>query len=88
MKARSSFRRLALIRPPRSICLVCLALSLLVCNPAARGEGIVAECTEAALRAALAGGGSVTFACDGVITLTNTLVISTNTRATFKTSLD
>ncbi len=34
---------------------------------------VVTECTEAALRAAMAGGGTVTFACDGTITLANTL---------------
>jgi hypothetical protein len=36
--------------------------------------------TEAALRAALAGGGTVTLACDGVITLGNPLVIATDTK--------
>ncbi len=33
----------------------------------------VTNCTEAALRAAMAGGGTVTFACDGTITLTDTV---------------
>src|SRR5687767_6447335 len=36
-------------------------------------------CDEASLRAALAAGGTVTFACDGTIVLTNTLVISQHT---------
>ncbi len=40
---------------------------------------VVTECTEAALRAAMSGGGVVTFACDGTITLSNTLIITTNT---------
>jgi hypothetical protein len=40
---------------------------------------VVTNCTEAALRAAIAGGGTVTFACDGTITLTNTITIATDT---------
>jgi hypothetical protein len=40
---------------------------------------VVTECTEAALRAAMSGGGTVTFACDGMITLTSTIMITTNT---------
>ena len=36
---------------------------------AAPGDGVVTNCTEANLRAALAGGGTVTFACDGTILL-------------------
>lgn len=36
----------------------------------------VTTCDEAGLRAAIAQGGTVTFACDGIITLTNTLVIA------------
>ncbi len=44
----------------------------------ARGTTPVASCTEVALRAAMAGPGPVTFACDGTITLTNTLTISSN----------
>jgi hypothetical protein len=39
----------------------------------------VTVCNEASLRSALAGGGTVTFACDGTITLSNTLVIAANT---------
>ena len=37
--------------------------------------GVVTNCTEAALRAAIAGGGKVTFACDGTISLANTITI-------------
>ena len=41
---------------------------------AAQAGGTVTACTEAALRAAaLAGGGTVTFACDGTITLAATI---------------
>jgi hypothetical protein len=41
--------------------------------------GVVSTCDEASLRAALAGGGTVTFACDGTITLANTLAITNGT---------
>ena len=41
--------------------------------------GIVNSCTQADLQAALAGGGLVTFACDGTISLTNTLNIVADT---------
>ena len=37
--------------------------------------GVVNPCTDANLRAALNGGGTVTFGCDGTITLTTTLAI-------------
>ncbi len=43
------------------------------------GGGVVTNGTEAALTAALAGGGTVTFAWDGTITVTNAKVIATNT---------
>jgi hypothetical protein len=50
------------------------ALALLLLLPvAAWAGGVVTNCTEAALRAAMAGGGTVTFACDGTITLTSTI---------------
>jgi hypothetical protein len=39
----------------------------------------VTNCTEASLRAAMAGGGTVTFACDGTIVLSNTISINTKT---------
>ncbi len=41
--------------------------------------GTVNTADEASLRAALAGGGTVTFTCDGTILLTNTLTIAANT---------
>lgn len=41
--------------------------------------GTVNPCTEASLRAALSGGGTVSFACDGTITLAAELVINTDT---------
>ncbi len=42
-------------------------------------SSVVTECTEAALRAAMSGGGTVTFACDGTITLASTIMTTTNT---------
>jgi hypothetical protein len=47
--------------------------------PRARGSGVVNTPDEAALRAALSGGGLVTFNCDGRIVLTNTLTITNDT---------
>ena len=50
------------------------SLALLLILPMAAGAGgVVTNRTEAALRAAMAGGGVVTFACDGTITLANTI---------------
>lgn len=40
---------------------------------------VVSECTEAALRGAVAQGGMVSFACDGTIVLSNAIVVSSNT---------
>lgn len=42
----------------------------------ARPAGVVTNCTEADLRAALTGGGLVTFACDGTIPLSSTITNS------------
>jgi hypothetical protein len=41
--------------------------------------GIVGSCTEACLRSAMAGGGTVTFACDGTITPASTITIAAST---------
>jgi hypothetical protein len=53
-------------------------LSLQLAEPGAVRAALVAECTEADLRIALSEGGTVTFLCSGAITVTNTIVISTN----------
>jgi predicted outer membrane repeat protein len=55
------------------------AIALLLLPGAAWADGVVTNCTEADLRAAMAGGGRVTFACDGFIVLTNTVSISLDT---------
>lgn len=61
------------------VLLAVFAAELLVLPPAAEAGGGVTAATEASLRAALAGGGAVTFAVDGTITLANTLVITNDT---------
>jgi hypothetical protein len=43
------------------------------------GGGVVTNCTQANLQAALAGGGTVLFGCSGTVVLTNTVLISVNT---------
>jgi hypothetical protein len=42
-------------------------------------SGLVTECSQAGLENALSGGGTVTFACDGTIVLSNTITISQDT---------
>jgi len=69
---------------PQMSSLRCCALALVVGMSLlgglpARAAGTVTACTETALRAAMAGGGTVTFACDGTITLSDTIEIGTNT---------
>jgi hypothetical protein len=43
------------------------------------GGGVVTNCTEANLRAAMAGGGAVTFACSGIVPLTATIIVTNDT---------
>jgi hypothetical protein len=62
---------------PVGVILILLALAL-PASPAHAG-GAVTVCDEAHLLAALSGGGTVTFACSGVITLSNTIRITENT---------
>jgi predicted outer membrane repeat protein len=54
-------------------------LSLLGPAPAAQAAGVVSACDEASLKAAISGGGTITFACNGTITLTSTITLSGNT---------
>jgi hypothetical protein len=57
-----------------------VALAAFFCFlPGAFGAGVVSSATESALAAAMAGGGTVTFAANGTIYLTNTIVVSNNT---------
>ena len=53
---------------------VCLFTTLLAATPAR--SAVVTSCDETSLRAAIAQGGTVTFACDGVITLADTLGVA------------
>src|SRR5689334_19596743 len=52
---------------------------LLLLPVAAWAGGVVTNCTEGDLRAAMAGGGTVTFACDGTITLASTITNTLDT---------
>src|SRR2546425_915157 len=45
----------------------------------ARADGTVTTCDQASLETALAGGGNVSFTCSGLIVLTNTISITTDT---------
>jgi len=58
---------------------ILLSVLCIVWSFCAQAGGIVTNCTEANLRAALAGGGTVTFACDGTITLTAQLLVTNDT---------
>lgn len=74
----SSRRRVAIARfvGATVVWVICMTIFQTV---AVHGAGVVVSCTEANLRAAAAGGGTVTFACDGTITLATTLTNSLNT---------
>jgi hypothetical protein len=54
------------------------AAVLLILPFSAQGGGVVTTCTEAALRAAMAGGGTVTFACEGTLTLASAITNDAN----------
>src|ERR1022692_2464851 len=56
----------------------CVGLMLLL-PLGARGAGVVTDCAESSLRTAMAGGGTITFACDGTITLTSTITNALDT---------
>ena len=60
------------------LCIAMLGLSLTVARSIYAG-GTVTDCNETSLDAALSGGGTVTFACDGTITITSTKTISADT---------
>ena len=61
--------------------LVAILVLLVLALPAspAQAGGVVSVCDETHLLAALTGGGTVTFACSGTITLTSTIIISADT---------
>ena len=55
------------------------SLLLLLPSEVSRAGGVVTNCTESNLRAAMQGGGTVTFACDGTITLASTITNTADT---------
>jgi hypothetical protein len=63
----------------RLLALRFLPFAILLWTLPMHAGGLVTNCTEADLRSALAGGGTVTFECDGTITLTSEMVITNNT---------
>jgi hypothetical protein len=75
MNAIDSFRPSALRQSGKHA----LAVLMIVLALAVRAGGVVTIPTEANLRAAIAGGGLVTFTCDGTITLTSTITNEVNT---------
>jgi hypothetical protein len=54
------------------------AVQLLFLPLGVHAGGVVTNCTEAALRAAVAGGGTVTFACDSTFRLASTITNNLN----------
>src|ERR1043165_1403082 len=56
-----------------------LIAAMLFVSHRVNSEGVVNTCNEASLRSAMNGGGTVTFACDGTITLAGTINVATNT---------
>ncbi|MGN6386121.1 MAG: choice-of-anchor Q domain-containing protein [Verrucomicrobiota bacterium] len=60
-------------------CLFNLGISLSIITYSALGAGVVSQPTEVALKAAVAGGGTVTFSFDGVISLTSPVLINSDT---------
>lgn len=58
---------------------ILVSLVLTLSANSAYSGGVVSVCGEAALLTALAGGGTVTFACSGTITLTNTISVALDT---------
>jgi hypothetical protein len=54
-------------------------LPLFLAGLQAAAQTTITNCTESALRSALAQGGTVSFGCDGVITLADTLAVANDT---------
>ena len=78
VKCRSWSGRIQSLIPPAVKLSIFAGVCLLMREPA-WAAGVVTSCTEASLRAAMAGGGTVTFACDGTITLASSISNSVNT---------
>src|SRR5271169_3341774 len=67
---RASLNGLIQLGRPRNLFAALLVTLAIAYAPAARAGGVVSVCDETHLRAALAGGGTVTFTCSGTITVT------------------
>lgn len=78
MSTKARYEHPLFIKPERKRLRGAVAL-LLFLPVAAWAGGVVTVCTESALRTAMSGGGVVTFACDGTITLAATLTIEADT---------
>src|ERR1017187_10527875 len=63
----------------RSLRLAVAMGSFTLLNSTTWAAGTVTSCTECSLRAAMAGGGTVTFTCDGTITLARTITNALDT---------
>ncbi len=64
----------------RSLSAVLVLIALALACPQARAGGVVSACNEPGLKAALFGGGAVTFSCSGTITvLGGTILVSADT---------
>lgn len=72
MRTNSNLRKQSLFNSAQALR---TGILLLICALAMQGA-VVTELTEAALREAIAGGGTVTFAVDGTIPLASTIVIT------------
>ncbi len=72
LKCRNWSGRIQSLIPP-AITIAMFAGACLLIQQSAWAAGVVTDCSEANLRAALAGGGAVSFACDGTITLAGTI---------------
>ena len=70
---------ICICRPLLARSLRFIVAAVLGLAPVARGAGTVTNATQAALQAALNSGGTVTFGVGGVITLTNTIIITQDT---------
>lgn len=63
----------------KHVVILLVLLAVMLPPSSARAGGVVTICDEAHLRAALAGGGTVTFACSGTIILASQIDITSNT---------
>jgi Chlamydia polymorphic membrane protein (Chlamydia_PMP) repeat len=64
---------------PKYLAAILVLLALAVPPLPAQAGGVVSVCDENNLKSALSGGGTVTFSCSGIITLTSTITIAANT---------